>query len=53
MIIFGGHYIIGLIWGGGGSFLDILGLFLKARCRIEIFSGVIYLGMPDIFMQKN
>ena len=40
-IFLGDHYIIGLIcWGGGGVFLYILGLFLKARYRMGIFFAV-------------
>ena len=35
--ILGDHYIIGLIWG---SFLYILGFFLKARHRMGTFLGV-------------
>ena len=50
-IFLGNHYIIGLI--GEGSFLYILGLFLKARYRMGTFFGGhkisnIYLGMPDM-----
>ena len=56
-IFLGDHHIIGLFFNffflGGGVFLYILGLFLKARSRMEIFfcghkSSNIYLGMPDL-----
>ena len=50
----GGHYEIGLLFfflGGGGEFLNILGLF-KVKIQNGIFFWTakfqIFLGMPDI-----